>query len=493
MLEIIQGIFDPFNLLLMNLGVFIGIIVGVLPGLTGVFAITVLLPFTFGMDSIPGMYLLLGAYCGGSFGGSITAILINTPGTPAAAATVIDGYEMAKNGRAGDALKCALVASTIGGLFSCFALLFIGPALASFALKFGPPEYFALCIFGLTIVIGIAEKNILKGLMAAGLGLLLSTVGIDTNFGTPRFMFGKVDLLSGVSPIIVMLGIFALSEMLEKTRLGINSSGKAEIVKKAEIKIKDILKHWVIILKSSIFGTIIGAVPGTGGAIAAFFSYNEARRSSKTPERFGTGIEEGVLAPEAANNAVTGATLIPLLTLGIPGDIGAAVLMSALMVKGVIPGPELFTQDKFWVYSIMLGLFIINIFMFVQGNLLTRIFSNVTKVSFKILIPCVMVLCTVGAFSMNNSIFDVFIMIIFGFVGYLMRRFNFPLPPLTIGMVLGMLTETNLQRSLIMSNGSMSIFFTRPLSVIFLIIALLSLFTPFIKKAKNNIFKKVSL
>lgn len=391
MLEIVQTIFSPSNLLMMNLGVFIGIIVGVLPGLTGVFAITVLLPFTFGMDSISGMYLLLGAYCGGVFGGSITAILINTPGTPAAAATMIDGNKMAKKGRAGDALKCALVASTIGGLFSCFALLFTAPILASFALKFGPPEYFALCIFGLTIVISISEKKLLKGLMAAGIGLLLSTVGIDANIGTPRFMFGKVELLGGISPIIVMLGVFALSEMLEKTRLGVNFSGKPVEIQKATIKIKDIFKHWKLLLKSSIFGTIIGAIPGTGGAIAAFFSYNEAKRSSKNPERFGTGIEEGVIAPEAANNAVSGATLIPLLTLGIPGDIGAAVLMGALMVKGIVPGPELFTKGKFWVYSIMLGLFAINLFMLAQGTYLTRFFSNVTKVSFKILVPSVMV------------------------------------------------------------------------------------------------------
>ena len=490
MLDIIHAIFDPSNLLLMNLGVFIGIIVGVLPGLTGVFGLTVLLPFTFGMDTIPGMYLLLGAYCGGIFGGSITAILINTPGTPAAAATTIDGNIMAKNGRAGDALKCALVSSTFGGLFSCFALLLIAPVLASFALKFGPPEYFALCIFGLTIIVSISEKNILKGLIAAGLGLLLSTVGIDENMSIPRFMFGKVDLLNGISPIIVMLGIFALSEMLEKTRLGVQLSGKAEVIQKATITIKDILKHWKLLLKSSIFGTIIGAVPGTGGAIAAFFSYNEAKRSSKYPERFGTGTEEGVIAPEAANNAVSGSTLIPLLTLGIPGDIGAAVLMGALMVKGVIPGPELFTQNHFWVYSIMFGLFIINLFMFAQGHFLTRFFSNIIKVSFQILIPCVMVLCTIGAFSMTNSTFDVFIMLIFGLVGYILRRFNFPLPPLTIGIVLGKLTETNMQRSLIMSDGSMSIFFTRPLSAIFLAIGLLSLFSRLIKKYKKSILNR---
>ena len=218
---------------------------------------------------------------------------------------MIDGNHMAKNGRAGDALKSALVASTIGGLFSCFALLFIAPILASFALKFGPPEYFALCIFGLTIVVGISEKNILKGLMAAGMGLLLSTVGIDANEGIPRFMFGQVELLNGVSPIVVMLGIFALSEMLQKTKDGVKPTGKLETLEKATIKIKDILKHWKLLLKSSVFGTIIGAVPGTGGAIAAFFSYNEAKRSSKHPEKFGNGAIEGVIAPEAANNAVT--------------------------------------------------------------------------------------------------------------------------------------------------------------------------------------------
>lgn len=488
-LEVLQSLIDPFNLLMMNLGVFIGVLVGVLPGLTGVFAITVLLPFTFGLESIPGMYLLLGAYCGGVFGGSITAILINTPGTPAAAATMIEGHKMALNGRGGDALKGALVASTIGGIISCFALLFIAPVLASFALRFGPPEYFALCLFGLTIVISISEKNMRKGIIAGGLGLLLSTVGIDANEGIPRFMFGNVNMLTGISPIIVMLGIFALSEMLEKTRNhGPLDTAAPELVVKATMKTREILKHWWLIVKSSFFGIFIGAVPGTGGAIAAFFSYNEAKRSSKTPEKFGTGCIEGVVAPEAANNAVTGATLIPLLTLGIPGDIGTAVLMGALMIKGVVPGPELFTTGKFWVYSIMLGLFMINIFMFVQGTYLTKMFAMVTKVPFNILIPCVMVLCTVGAFAMANSTFDVYVMIIFGLVGYLMRRFNFPLPPLTIAIVLGKLTETNLQRALIMSDGNPSIFFTRPLSLIFIMIAVVSLFAPLLRKLRKRVF-----
>ncbi len=486
MLAVVFEIFKLSNLLIMNLGVFIGIMVGALPGLTSVFAITVLLPFTFGLDTIPGMYLLLGAYCGGVFGGSITAIVINTPGTPAAAATILDGYSLAKKGRAGDALKSALVASTFGGLFSCFALLFVAPSLASFALKFGPPEYFALCLFGLTIVISLAEDNLLKGLISAGFGLLFSTVGIDANAGVPRFMFGNVNLLNGVSAIIVMLGIFALSEMIEKTRLGVDTKQEKVELTKATIKITDILKHKAILLKSSIFGTIIGAIPGTGGAIAAFFSYNEARRSSKEPEKFGTGCIEGIIAPESANNAVSGSTLIPLLTLGIPGDISTAVLMGALTVKGIIPGPELFVGDKFWVYSIMLGLFIINIFMFTQGSFLTKLFSNVTKISFTILIAGVMVLCTVGAYAMSNSIFDVYIMLFFGIFGYLMKRFDFPLAPMTIAIVLGKLTETNLQRSMIMSNDNPTIFFTRPISLFFIVVASLSILNSVVKKSKKS-------
>jgi putative tricarboxylic transport membrane protein len=442
------------------------------------------------MDSIAGMYLLLGAYCGGTYGGSITAILINTPGTPAAGATIFDGYKLAQKGRAGDALKAALIASTIGGILSCFSLMFVAPPLAKMALKFGPPEYFALCMFGLSIVAGISGGNVFKGLLMATIGLFISTVGVDATEGIARFTFGTTQLLGGLSPAVVMLGVFALSEMLTKSSEIQRPSANATKFSKASIKLKDVLVYWRTILRSSVFGIIIGAIPGTGGAIAAFMGYNEARRASKHPEEFGTGILEGVIAPEAGNNAVTGATLIPLLTLGIPGDTGVAVMLGALTMQGIVPGPNLFSAGEFWVYAIMGGLLIVNVFMLLQGSAFIHAFANVTRVPFAVLVPSVMILCTLGAFAVSNSILDVFIMLLFGFLGYILKKFRFPFPPLTIALVLGSLTENNLRRSMIMSDGDISIFFTRPLSLIFIIISILSVFYPLIQKGLRSLAKK---
>ena len=481
--EFFTTILTPFNLLMMNIGIVAGIIIGALPGLSVVIAITILLPVTFGLESIPGMYLLLGAYCGATFGGSISAILINTPGTPAAAATVLDGYRMAQNGRAGDALRCALTASTVGGVLSCFSLIFIAPALAKIALNFGPAEYFALCLFGLTIVVGISGDNIFKGLIMAGLGLFASTVGIDATEGMPRFMFGNSYLLSGFSAAVVMLGVFAISEVLDKSRQGVADAKVDSTYAKATIKYREIFSYWKTMLRSAIYGIGIGAIPGTGGAISAFLSYNEAKRRSKHPDRFGTGEVEGIIAPETGNNAVTGATLIPLLTLGIPGDTAVAVLFGALTMQGIIPGPELFSGDKFWVYCIMGGLLLINVFMFFQGTLFNRLFANVAKIPFSVLVPSIVIFCVIGGFSAANNTFNVFVLLCFGLLGYIMKRFGFPLAPMTIALVLGQLTENNLRRSLILSQGSISIFFTRPLSLVFMTIAALSLLYPYIRKA----------
>ena len=483
LLDLLRTIFLPFNLLMMNVGVAAGIIIGAIPGLTAVMGIALLLPFTFGMDSIPGIYLLLGVYCGGTLGGSITAILINTPGTPAAAATVLDGYMLAQKGRAGDAMKAALIASFIGGILSCLSLIFVAPPLASMALRFGPAELFSLCVFGLTIVAGISGKSLAKGLIMAALGLLLSTVGIDATEGTPRFMFGNISFLGGISPVVLMLGVFALSEILEKCRKSVNQTHSIASFSKATIKVTEILVYWKTLLRSSIIGIIIGAVPGTGAAISAFFSYNEAKKASKNPEDFGTGIIEGIIAPETGNNAVTGATLIPLLTLGIPGDIAVAVLFGALTMQGIYPGPELFTSGRFWVNCIMGGLLVINIFMLLQGTFFIKAFANVSRVPFSILIPSVLILCTLGSFAIVNSTFDVFVMIVFGIAGYFLKRFDYPIPPLAIGLVLGELTERNLRRALIISQGQVSTFFTRPISAVVLAIALFSVVYPIIKKA----------
>lgn len=480
--EVVSALIAPMNLVMMNAGLFAGIIIGAMPGLSVVLAISLLLPLTFSMESVPAMFLLLGAYCGGTYGGSITAILIKTPGAPPSAATVMDGYPMATKGRAGDALKIALLGSTIGGVISCIVLMFLATPIASMALQFGPAEYFSLCIFGLGIIASISADNLSKGITAAGLGLLISTVGIDSTDGVARFMFGNMNLLNGFDSVIVLLGMFAVSEMLDKCYEGVKNVAKEQHIEKTTMKAKEILKHWKIILKSSLFGTIIGAIPGTGGAIAAYYSYDNARRTSKEPEKFGTGCVEGVLAPEVGKNAVTGATMIPLLTLGIPGDSAVAVLLGALAIQGIYPGPELFSTDPFWVYTIIIGLLVINVFMFVQGSVLAKLFAKVSKIPFQILVPIVLVLCCFGAYSVSNSLFDVAMMMMFGIIGFFMKRGGYPIAPLTIALILGSLTEENLRRAMVISDGSISIFFTKPISLCFIILTVVSVFGPLLKK-----------
>ena len=483
-MEVLQEIFTIPNLLMMNIGMVAGTIIGAMPGLNVIFAIAILLPLTFGMDSLAGMYLMLASYCGATYGGSITAILINTPGTPNAAATTFDGYPMAQNGRAGDALKTALVGSTIGGILSCLALIFFAPMIARIAYHIASPEYFALCLFGVCCVIGISEKDIFKGIIMAFLGMSLSTVGISMLDGTSRFTFGSHNLLAGFREATVMLGIFAVSEVLVKLR-NVTKDDVTSInakFNKSTLKVLDILKHWKVIITSSIIGIVIGAIPGTGGAISAMFSYDTARRMSKHPERFGQGELEGVLAPETGNNAVTGATLIPLLTLGIPGDAAVAVLLGALTMQGITPGFSLFTDGSTWVWAIMLGLVLINIFMFLQGQLFIRAFVNVTKVPMLVLLPCIVIATVMGSYAIANTTFDVFVMVVFGLLGYALRRLGFPLPPFVIGLVLGEIAEVNLRRSMMI--GGPTIFLTRPISLVIIIISVLMLCMPFINKLR---------
>lgn len=488
LLEVVRTILEPMNLLMMNVGLAAGIIIGSLPGLNVVFAIAVLLPLTFSMESVVGMYLLLGAYCGAVYGGSVSAILINTPGTPAACATVFDGYPLAAKGRAGDALKVALIGSTFGGIVSCLALLFFAPQLAKVALHIGAPEYFCLGVFGLCTIIGLAGDKVIKGAVMAILGLLLSCVGMDSFEGCSRFMFGNMQLLAGIKPVTVMLGIFALSEVFIKSQQSFSdtSAGHSVVFQKASIKLREIFRYWKTLIRSSVFGIIIGAVPGTGSAISATLAYNEAKRASKHPEEFGTGCIEGILAPETANNAITGATLIPLLTMGIPGDGAVAVLLGALTMQGITPGLSLFSDGSTWVYVIMGGLLIINIFMLLQGSLFIKGFAHITRVPLIILLPCIMTLSVVGAFAIANSPFDVLLLIVFGLLGFVMRKLDFPIPPLTISLVLGNLMETNLRRSLILSEGSPAIFFTRPVSLVILLISMLSLLSPLYRSWRTN-------
>lgn len=474
MLQVLPIIFSPVNIFTMIVAVTVGITIGALPGLTATMGVALALPFTFGMNPTTALLLLAGIYCGGIYGGSVTAILIRTPGTPASAATVLDGYPLARSGRAKEALDMALYASTFGGIVSVIALLVFAPQLAKFALKFGPPENFMLAMFGLTIIISISSGAISKGLLAGCLGLLISTVGIDPMYGTARFTFGVTNLLSGFSLVPSLIGLFAVSQVFEQVegifaiheKVGDIKGGKS-------LSIKEFFKHTVTMLKSSIIGIIIGALPGTGGAIASFLSYNEARRTSKDPDSFGKGNLDGIAASEAGNNGVTGATLIPLLTLGIPGDVTTAVMLGALLIQGLIPGPRLFQEHANIAYSLIFGMFAVNIIMLLVGIILAKPYSKVVEIPANLLVPIVAVLCIVGAFSINNSIFDVATILVLGIVGYILPKFEFPLTPMLLGIILGPMAETGLRQGLIMSNGSWMIFLTRPISLFFFLLSIL--------------------
>lgn len=484
-LTVLQDIFTVQNLLWMNIGMAAGIVVGALPGLTGTMCIALLLPLTYKMNSLTGMLMLLGVYCGGIYGGSITAILINTPGTPASAATSIDGYPMAQKGHGLKALNSALTASAVGGLFSCLVLLFLAPVIAGVALKFGNEEYFALALFGLTIIASVGGKSLLKGLLMGMAGLLLSCVGIDMD-GVARFTFGENHLAAGINTIPVLIGLFAITEVMSKARDCNKREGRAVEIHQEKVSIFDVFRYKLTLIRSSVIGVFIGAVPGTGAAISSFLAYNEAKRTAKHPEEFGSGCEEAVVASEAANNAVTGATLIPLLTLGIPGDTNTAVLLGALTMQGIAPGPTLFTTQKVWVYSIMIGLIFINIFMYLQGRAFIRGFVNVTKIPTQFIVPGIVTLCMIGAYAIKYNNFNCILMVALGIFGYYMKKLDFPLTPMVIGLVLGSLCEKNMRRALILSKGDWLTFLRSPISCTFLLLSVFMLFFPLIRQCVSK-------
>lgn len=474
---------QPMYLLYIAAGTLFGIFVGVMPGLSSVMGLSIMLPFTLTLKGSGGILMMLGLFCGAIYGGSITAILINTPGTANSAATCLDGNPMAiKKGQPGRALGLSTMASTFGGLFSAVMLLWTAPLLSKFAMKFTPPEYFAMAVFGLSIVTSVSNKNLLKGLLSAVIGLLLATIGIDSIAGTTRFTFGTIYLTGGISFIPVLIGLFAFSQGLITTE---ENFGK--LVKKVTPKIKrtiptmeDVKRVFPTMLRSSVIGTVIGAIPGTGGDIASWVSYNEAKRWSKHPEEFGNGAPEGIAAPEAANNAISGGALIPLLTIGIPGDSGTAVMLGALMMQGIIPGPLLFTEQTDKVYLIIVGLFLANICMGLLGFAGIRLFSKIVAIPDVILTPMIFIFCFVGTFAMNHNISDIFLMIIAGILGYFMLKMDFCVPPLILGLILGRTLESNLRRSLVLSDGSPVIFLQRPIAFVLLIAAFISLIYPLV-------------
>ena len=465
------------NIIWINLGVFIGAVFACIPGLSVILCVILFLPLTYQLTAIPGMMFLLGIYCAGSYGGSVSAILINTPGTPHAAATMLDGHPLSKKGRSRVALKIALYASTIGGTISAFMLLFLGPQVAKVAAQLGTAEYFMVCVFGLTIIAGVSGKSIIKGIISACIGLVISCIGSDPMTGYDRLTFNVDRLYLGLDLAICLIGLFALIEIIAK------ADGTIQQLKLSERKklddgviTKDEKKRMVRpILMSSFIGCMVGIIPGTGAAEASWFSYNQAKNMSKHKEEFGHGSVEGIAAAESANNAVTGATLIPLLTLGIPGDGTVAIMLSALMINGLNPGLSLFTTDGDIMYAIMLGLILVNIFMLIQGRYLTQLFAKVVAVPQEILTPIIVIFCYAGAYSINKNYFDVSVALYFGIAAWLLRKLDLPAIPILLGLVLGNMTETNFRRALMLSDGNISIFFSSVYCWIFIALIVLAL------------------
>ena len=479
-----MGVIAPLNLLLVVVGTMIGLFVGAMPGLSATMAIALLLPLTFPLPPASGLSMLASLYMGAMYGGSIAAILLRTPGTPAAAATVLDGYPMAQNGQAGKALGVSLTASLIGGVISSIALLTIAPILGQVALQFGPVELFAVAVLGLTIIASLSRGSTILGLLSGSIGALLAMVGMDNITGVPRFTFGNINLFGGISFVVALIGLFSIPQAIRLIEKKDDPNRKA-VVNSINDKM---LPTWnefksiaVTMVRGGFIGIFTGLIPGTGGDTACWFSYNEAKRFSKHKEKFGTGYMEGVAAAESANNAVVGGSLIPTISLGIPGSSSAAVLMGGLMVHGIMPGPTLMTDYADVTYTLIWAIMLSNIAMFVVGLLMTRMSIFVTKVKDTIMAPMIIVMCVIGSFSINNNIFDVMLMFAFGLLGYAMDKLKIPAAPMVVGLILGNLLNVSLHQSLLISGGSWMVFMQSPIAATLLAIALISLLqcTPF--------------
>ena len=468
----LQGIF------LLTVGTAVGIVFGAIPGLTATMAVALVLPLTFGMNPVYGMTLLIGLYIGGVSGGLISAILINIPGTPSSVATTFDGYPMAMKGQAGKALGAGILYSFWGGLFSFLVLIFISPPLADIALRFGPFEYFSIAVFSLTLIATLSTGNAIKGLLSGIIGFILSCVGTAPIDTFPRFTFGFAELDGGFNLLPALVGLFAVAEVVRAA----DESRREEKMTVFEYNIKGFGVDWGEFkyqfwnfIRSSLIGTGIGILPGIGGGTSNILSYVIAKKNSKYPEKFGTGVLDGIVASETANNASIGGALVPLLTMGIPGDTVTAMLLGGLMIHGLTPGPLLFTSSPVVVYGIFAACILGNFVMLIMEYYGLRVFVRLLKIPKHFLLPIIMVLCYVGAFGLNNRAFDVWSLLLFGFLGFGLEKFKFPMAPVILGFILGPMAETNLRRGLMLSQESFMPFITKPISAAFLLIAVASI------------------
>ena len=487
--QIINGVAQFFTfkaVLMVMIGVAAGILVGAIPGISGVMATAVLVPFSFFMPPTEGIPFLLGLHKGALFGDSIPAILINTPGQPAAAATALDGYPLAKKGEAKSGIQMALVSSTIGDTFSDIVLILAAVPLATLALKLGPAEFFSLMVMGLTIIGGVTGNSATKGILSALIGLMIGLIGFDAVTGAESYTFGILSLQGGIDTIPLMIGLFAVSEVLiqveKKNTILSNRPDTAHLKGGRPLKLNDVKGSIKTIFRSSILGTIIGAIPGTGAAIATFIGYGAAKRASKTPEKFGKGSYEGVAASEAANSAVAGADLIPTLTLGIPGSATAAILMGAFLAQGLRPGPDLFEASGSTMYAIFALLLLGNPILIVIGWLLTPIFARVVTIRQALLVPCILVICLMGVYVYRGNLGDIQLALIVGVFGYLLRKVDIPIAPLVIAFIITPIAERSMKQALILSDGDFTVFIMRPISAAFLLLAALILVFGFKRK-----------
>ncbi len=480
---IAQGIFslaDPMILLMIFAGTVFGVVIGALPGLTSTMGVALLVPVTFGMSPEMGLALLGAIYCSSTYSGAISAILINIPGTPANCCTILDGYPMTQKGESGRAIALATSASAFGGFISIFALLFMAPPLAEFALKFGAQEYFLLALFGVSVIASLSDRNMLKGLWAGALGLFLSIIGMHPLTGDVRFTAGIAELYSGLPIVIALIGLYSIPEVISSLSGSDNSEKQVNAVGSGVIsQMMELFKYKMLIFRATVIGIIVGIVPGAGSSIASFVAYDDAKRSSKTPELFGTGSPEGVIASETSNNAVVGGSLIPALTLGVPGNAVSAVLIGGLMIHGLKPGPTLFIENSSIVYSFIMSLFVSNLAFIPVGLFIARYGIKLIETPASILGPLVIGLAVMGSYAINMSVVEIMLMLGIGLIGFLMKEFDVPREPLVLGLVLGSMAEGELARAFSLVHGSVPMLLksmaTSPLSLVIIALTLLSL------------------
>lgn len=470
----------PLNLLYAFIGCVLGTLIGVLPGLGPAAGTAILIPITFGLDPLGGIIMLAAIYYGAMYGGTITSVLVNVPGEAASVITCLDGYQMAKQGRGGPALGIAAIGSFIGGTFATLALMVVSLPLATFALRFGPPEVFALLVVGLSLVTGLSGRSMLAALIMTFFGLMLSMIGMDPVRGAPRFTFGVPPLYDGVGFIPVVMGLFGVGEIL--------LSMEKPVLEVIKTKFTDLLpkrKEWGVsagaIGRGTVIGFFLGLIPGIGAIIPTFLAYVVEKKVSKHPEKFGTGIIEGVASPETANNSYANAAMVPLLSLGIPGSPTLAVLMGAFIIHGLTPGPFLFKERPDVVWGLIASLYVGNVMLLILNLPLVGLWAKLLEIRYQFLYPGILLFCILGAYSMNQSVFDVGVMIGFGVLGYIFRKLDWPLAPTILALILGPMMERALRTSLEMSAGDITILFTRPISAVLLAVAAIVLISPAIR------------